>query len=128
MVKNSLAHQVRHLAKILAFLNHEIRISILAILLDSQKPVCVTDIVREMNKNQSYISQQLSRMVNAGLVNYDRKGKKHFYFPVREKIDPILRIIGAGSQLEATYEKKEEATPGKAPATKNPQVEGTWHL
>ncbi|HOK65372.1 MAG TPA: metalloregulator ArsR/SmtB family transcription factor [Anaerohalosphaeraceae bacterium] len=67
---------------------HPLRIAILHIL--RQGPCCVQDIVRQVGGKQSNISRHLGILVNAGILQYEKKGL-HVYYTLKRQC--VLRFL-----------------------------------
>jgi len=75
-------------------MGHPVRLQILDILRHGE--VCVCHIERILNKRQSYISQQLMTLRNAGLVDSRKDGLQAYYRLVDDQvIDLLYLLLGA---------------------------------
>lgn len=54
------------------------------------KPVCVTDITRILNINQTTVSHQLKILKSINIVEADRQGKNIIYYIKNKKIEEIF--------------------------------------
>jgi len=85
-------------------LTHPVRISILDILRDGEH--CVCHLEAYLGFRQSYISQQLSVLREAGLIQDRRDGWNIFYRVVEPRIyevlDAVRRITGPENLIEKT--------------------------
>ena len=84
-------------AGIFRALGHPVRLEILGILL-AEGEACVCHLQARLGLRQAYLSQQLARLRQAGLVVDRREGLNVFYRPVTEGIGDLLRV---GDRLEA---------------------------
>jgi ArsR family transcriptional regulator len=80
------------LAEILKAIGHPVRIQILETL-RRDGPSCVCHLEILLGKRQAYISQQLARLREAGLVKDQREGLNVFYSLAHESI-PSLLFVG----------------------------------
>jgi ArsR family transcriptional regulator len=78
-------------------LGHPVRLEILGILV-AEGEACVCHLQARLGLRQAYLSQQLARLRQAGLVVDRREGLNVFYRPVTEGIGDLLRV---GDRLEA---------------------------
>ena len=78
-------------AQLLKLLANPVRLEILAAL--SGKMVCVNNLSELVSRRQPNISQHLGIMRHAGLIDYQRKGKRICYFIVNEKIEDIIKTL-----------------------------------
>ena len=54
---------------------------------------CVCEIVKVIDRSQSTVSQQLSKLENLGIFESRREGKSVYYRLCNEKVRKILRIF-----------------------------------
>lgn len=78
----------RWTATIMKALGHPVRLQILDVLREEDACVCHLEYV--LGQRQAYISQQLSRLREAGLVIDRREGLNIFYALSDESIGPLL--------------------------------------
>lgn len=76
------------LAAIMKALGHPVRLQILEEL--GQDEACVCHLEHVLDQRQAYISQQLTRLRDAGLVNDRREGMNVFYSLANPSISPLL--------------------------------------
>ncbi len=81
---------MKELLKIFKALSDETRLKIVKFLLDGEK--CVCEIVKHVNKTQSTVSIQLTKLENLGIVASKREGKKVYYRISNPKVRKILSI------------------------------------
>ena len=81
---------MKELLKIFKALSDETRLKIVKFLLDREK--CVCEIVKHVNKTQSTVSIQLTKLENLGIVASKREGKKVYYRISNPKVRKILSI------------------------------------
>ena len=92
-------------AEILKAIAHPTRLQIVAELLKGTK--CVTDIQDILPASQSNISQHLTVLRNAGIVNFAQDGSQRCYFLSRPKlVSAILCQLAKGEPV--TRKTKEE--------------------
>jgi ArsR family transcriptional regulator len=78
--------------KIFKALSDETRLKIVELLIDNEK--CVCEIFPAMNRTQSTISIQLSKLEKAGILASRRAGKKIFYRINDYRICDIFKALG----------------------------------
>ncbi len=97
-------------AELLKAIAHPTRLQIVAELLKGTK--CVTDIQDILPASQSNISQHLTVLRNAGIVNFAQDGSQRCYFVSRPKlVSAILCQLAAGEPV--TRKTKEEINQEK---------------
>ena len=107
IVNISRSHEWAELLKAIA---HPTRLQIVAELLKGTK--CVTDIQDILPASQSNISQHLTVLRNAGIVNFAQDGSQRCYFVSRPKlVSAILCQLAAGEPV--TRKTKEEINQEK---------------
>ncbi|MBN1119730.1 MAG: helix-turn-helix transcriptional regulator [Anaerolineae bacterium] len=79
------------LAAIAKALGHPTRLKILEVL--SQEEACVCHLEAVLGQRQAYISQQLIRLREAGLVIDRRDGSNVFYALADDSIEPLLEQV-----------------------------------
>jgi ArsR family transcriptional regulator len=111
-------------AKLFKALMHPVRLEILDILRDGEECVCHMEAI--LGYRQAYISQHLSVLRDAGLVQVRRDGWNIFYRVIKPEVFELLekagQVIG-----EKTFEQKHKARSKKKPCPCpkcNPVVEG----
>ena len=70
----------------------ETRLKILELLLDGEK--CVCEIFPKVNRTQSTVSTQLSKLEEAGLIESRREGRKIFYKIKNLAVCGIFKALG----------------------------------
>jgi DNA-binding transcriptional ArsR family regulator len=94
-------------------LAHPVRLAILDVLRDGE--VCVCHLETALNQRQAYISQQLSLLREAGLVEDRREGWRIYYRvsqpQVFEIIDQVERLIGRRKSRPAKAALKDCSCP-----------------
>ncbi len=70
-------------------LSHPIRLRILDVL--RQGEACVCHLCAALDQRQAYISQQLAKLKNAGLITDDKQGLYVYYSLADEDISALLR-------------------------------------
>lgn len=87
------------LANVMKALGHPARLRILEVLL-REGEACVCHLESALDRPQAYISQQLARLREAGLVIDRRDGMNVFYSPADESIAGLLdEVRGVGKVL-----------------------------
>ena len=82
----------REAATLLKALNHPVRLQILQVLAADEE-ACVCHLECALGRRQAYISQQLSRLREAGLVADRREGLNVFYHLADPALPPLLKAI-----------------------------------
>ncbi len=77
-----------HLARLMKALGHPVRLQILQVLREGEACVCHLEAL--LGQRQAYISQQLMRLRDAGLVTDRREGMNVFYSLADESIGALL--------------------------------------
>ncbi|MCK9225353.1 MAG: metalloregulator ArsR/SmtB family transcription factor [Candidatus Muirbacterium halophilum] len=84
---------MRKIAETAKALAHPTRLSILQELLKGE-PTCVSKIEEILQKKQANVSQHLSILKNAGIIDYQEKGKLRCYFLTdMDSVDNILKSL-----------------------------------
>ncbi|MBC7110326.1 MAG: helix-turn-helix transcriptional regulator [Archaeoglobi archaeon] len=86
-------------ARILKALGHPMRLKIVEFLGSGER--CVCEIVPHLNADQPLVSQHLSILRNAGIVDSERRGNKIFYRLSDRRILEILRILDETGERRA---------------------------
>jgi len=86
-------------ARILKALGHPMRLKIVEFLGNGER--CVCEIVPHLNADQPLVSQHLSILRNAGIVDSERRGNKIFYRLSDRRILEILRILDETGERRA---------------------------
>ena len=79
----------RQAADLLRALSHPVRLRILEVLA-SEREACVCHMESLLGQRQAYISQQLTRLREAGLVSTRREGLNVFYMLADDSVLPLL--------------------------------------
>ena len=80
------------LANFFSLLGDGTRIKLLSAL--SISPMCVSDMAKILNMNQTTISHQLKTMRENGFIDFERKGKMLIYYIKENKIlDIMLKAV-----------------------------------
>lgn len=72
-------------------MGHPARLQILDILRNGE--VCVCHIERALNKRQSYVSQQLMTLRDAGLVSSRKDGLQVYYRLIDDQVTTLLHLL-----------------------------------
>jgi ArsR family transcriptional regulator len=67
------------------------RLKIVDFVLGGEK--CVCEITKLIDRSQSTVSQQLSKLENLGIFESRRSGKSVYYTLVNEKVREIMKIL-----------------------------------
>lgn len=94
---NSLdTEKLEQVAFILKTIAHPLRISIISLLVANEK-LCVNDICRLLNSEQSLTSHHLSNMKLSGILGSVREGKNIYYFL---KLKEVVTVITCMNKCE----------------------------
>lgn len=86
--------KARQQAALLKALAHPTRLQIVVELLKGTK--CVTDIQDLLPASQANISQHLTVLRHAGLVDYTQSGSQRCYFLLRpELVESLVQVLGS---------------------------------
>lgn len=69
----------------------KIRIEIIEAL--RKKNMCVNDICKELNQEQSKISHNLKKLYECNFIDFTQKGKKRIYSLNKKTILPLLKLV-----------------------------------
>jgi ArsR family transcriptional regulator len=84
---------MRKTAETAKALAHPTRLSILEELLKGE-PTCVSKIEEILQKKQANVSQHLSILKNAGIIDYEERGKlRCYYLTDKNAVDSILKSL-----------------------------------
>jgi len=89
-------------ASLLRALSHPVRLRILEVLA-SEREACVCHLESHLGQRQAYISQQLTRLREAGLVSTRREGLNVFYSLADVSVLPLLE---AGRTCATDYARR----------------------
>ncbi len=70
------------------------RVAMLHLLSVAAEPVCVVDVERHIDLAQSTISHHLKSLVDAGIIERERRGKWSYYSIVDERLDALMAALG----------------------------------
>lgn len=103
--------RARLAAEVFRALGHPVRLEIVEVL-RNEGEACVCHLEHRLGLRQAYLSQQLSRLRDAGLVTDRREGLNVFYGLTSGLIEDVLR---AGNRLEAVVGGAPDGEPRRAP-------------
>lgn len=78
-------------AQLMKTLAHPVRLAILDLLRDGE--ACVCHLEAALDQRQAYISQQLSLLRDAGLVEDRREGWRIYYHVTRPQVFEIMDVV-----------------------------------
>jgi ArsR family transcriptional regulator len=58
-----------------------------------QKPMCVNELAKELQQEQSMISHNLKPLLECNIITIEKQGKKHIYTANKETLNPIFAAI-----------------------------------
>ena len=67
------------------------RLKILELLYN--KPMCVNDICRTLNEEQSKISHNLKKLSNCNFIEVKKEGKKRIYSLNKKTMVPLMKLV-----------------------------------
>lgn len=70
------------------------RVAVVDLLLRSGEPVCVVDIERHLPLAQSTVSYHLKFLVDAGLLDRERRGRWMYYTVEPERLELLQEALG----------------------------------
>jgi ArsR family transcriptional regulator len=80
-------------ARLFASLGDPARVKILNLLATSLEPVCVCNLTRPLGLSQPTVSHHLKRLVEAGLLDREQRGKWAFFSLNREAVSKLAGLI-----------------------------------
>lgn len=84
--------KLEKVAFILKTIAHPVRLGIVE-LLEKNEKLCVSDICKQLNTEQSLTSHHLSNMKLKGLLSAERQGKNVYYFIKEKEITNIIDCL-----------------------------------
>ncbi len=109
----------KRVAKILKALAHPARMRILETLLDEEE-ACVCHLEQRLGLRQAYLSQQLAKLRDVGLVRDRRDGLNNYYAIAAEGVDRLIKDARRLGTDLAALDGLELRFPPLAPASANP--------
>ncbi len=106
-------------ASLLKALAHPTRLGILNVLRDDGE-CCVCHLESRLGLRQAYLSQQLARLREAGLVEDRREGLNVFYDIAHPELDPLLDTIERSAMAVAMRSAVELSPEGPATIPNEP--------
>jgi ArsR family transcriptional regulator len=85
--------------EIFSALGDKTRLRILYLLILSEEPVCVCELVDSLEEPQYNISRQLKLLKNAGLVEENKKGRWKYYSLTKERDSFAAHLFQTVSQI-----------------------------
>lgn len=86
--------QSRDLAVGLKALGDPHRIAVIHLLTGADGPVCVVDIERHLPLSQSTVSYHLKALLDAGVIDRERRGRWSYYSVRSERLDELSHAVG----------------------------------
>ncbi len=71
------------------------RVAVVDLLVRAGEPVCVVDIERHLPLAQSTVSYHLKFLVDAGVLDRERRGRWMYYWVRPERLDELRSALGA---------------------------------
>ncbi len=99
MIAQLSIHELEPFTGIFKALSDETRVRILYLLLSSNEPVCVCELVDSLEEPQYNISRHLQLLKNAGLVEEKRIGRWKYYSATKEKDSFINHLFQTISSI-----------------------------
>jgi len=104
-------------AQLIKLLAHPARLAILDLLRDGE--VCVCHLEAALNQRQAYISQQLSLLRDAGVVQDRREGWRIYYRVMQPQIFEVIDMIGRFTGSDLPRNSKARLADCACPACKS---------
>ena len=105
------------LAELLKALSHPVRLQILEVL-DQEGEACVCHLESRLGQRQAYISQQLSKLREVGLVSDRRDGLNVFYALTTDRLKTfiqdakeLLQAVGSGTDAVLEFNSIQQIEP-----------------
>jgi ArsR family transcriptional regulator, cadmium/lead-responsive transcriptional repressor len=78
-------------------LANKLKIDIILSLREKEKSV--SELIKDLNVEQSKVSHSLLSLKNCNIVNFKQKGKQRIYFLNKQTILPMLKLIDKHSKI-----------------------------
>jgi ArsR family transcriptional regulator len=85
------------------------RVAVLHMLAGAAGPVCVVDIERHLPLSQSTVSYHLKTLLDAGVLDRERRGRWSYYTIRPERLDQLSRVLADHGAQAAQLA---QSTPG----------------
>lgn len=85
---------------------HPVRLKILNLLVEKEQSV--SDLCRDLELPQPYVSQQLTILKNHGIIAARREGQQVFYRVLNPYVTKIMECVRAQAASESNIKKEEE--------------------
>lgn len=86
--------QAKVLAESFAALADPIRLRLLSFITSSDHEVCACDLVEPSGRSQPTVSHHMKILVDAGLVERDKRGQWVWYRAVPDRLDALRAVLG----------------------------------
>lgn len=86
--------QAKMLAESFAALADPIRLRLLSFITSSEHEVCACDLVEPSGRSQPTVSHHMKILVDAGLVERDKRGLWVWYRAVPDRLDALRAVLG----------------------------------
>ena len=86
--------QAKVLAESFAALADPIRLRLLSFITSSEHEVCACDLVKPSGRSQPTVSHHMKILVDAGLVERDKRGLWVWYRAVPDRLDALRAVLG----------------------------------
>ena len=80
------------MAEVLKVISHPLRLRIIE-LLESEKPLCVGDILSQLDVEKSLLSHHLNKMKDKGILEAHRQGRKKYFRLAFKEITKIFDCL-----------------------------------
>lgn len=87
------AEKIGKMANILKTIAHPLRLSVIE-LLDGKGPLTVTELINELQVEQSLLSHHLTKMKDRGILSAEREGKNVRYELAEGELTHIFDCLG----------------------------------
>jgi ArsR family transcriptional regulator len=85
------------------------RVAVIHMLAGAAGPVCVVDIERHLPLSQSTVSYHLKTLLDAGVIDRERRGRWSYYTIRPERLDQLSRVLADHAAQAAQLA---QSTPG----------------
>ena len=87
------AEKIGKMANVLKTIAHPLRLSVIEVL-DSNGPMTVTELINQLQVEQSLLSHHLTKMKDRGILTAERQGKNIRYELAEESLTRVFDCLG----------------------------------
>lgn len=99
---------LEQVGSVLRALSHQRRLEVIFCLLDGEQSVCALS--EKLDINQPALSKRLASLLQSGLINRRREGRKNYYSIADANIESLLIIAEAIADKDKTKDLPEETS------------------